>query len=79
MKLHSKIFDAHSSDTCHKKRIDMRIPGICVFESAHGGKEELFGILLFVGGGLSLFLMVFGDSLPYKPALNDNFGGMGVL
>ena len=29
MKLDSKIFDVHSSDICQKKRIDMRIPGIC--------------------------------------------------
>ena len=29
MKLHGKNFDAHSSDICQKKRIDMRIPGIC--------------------------------------------------
>ena len=63
-KLKSKNFDAHSSDICQKKRINMRIPGICVFKSTHGGKKELFNILLFIKGKLSLFLMVFGDSFP---------------
>ena len=29
MKLHIKNFEDHSSDICQKKRIDMRIPGIC--------------------------------------------------
>ena len=64
MKLHSKNFDAHSSDICQKKGIDMRIPGICVFKSTHGGKKELFNILLFLKGKLGIFLMVFGSSFP---------------
>ena len=64
MKLHIKNFKDHSSDLCQKKRNDMTIPGICVFKSTHGGKKELFNILLFIKGKLSLFLMVFGDSLP---------------
>ena len=43
------------------------------------GKKELFHILLFIKGKLSLFLMVFGGSFPRKPALKDNFGGINVF
>ena len=64
MKLHSKNFKDYSSDLCQKKRNDMRIPGICVIKSTHGGKKELFNILLFLKGKLSLFLRVFGGSFP---------------
>ena len=79
MKLHSKNFKDHSSDLCQKKRKDMTIPGICVFKSTHGGKKELFNILLFLKGKLSLFLRVFGGFFPWKPALNDNFYGINVF
>ena len=64
MKLHIKNFKDHSSDLCQKKRNDMTIPGICVFKSTHGGKKELFNILLFLKGKLSLFLRVFGGFFP---------------
>ena len=64
MKLHSKNFKDHSSDLCQKKRNDMTTPGICVFKSTHGGKKELFNILLFLMGKLGIFLMVFGSSFP---------------
>jgi len=64
MKLHSKNFKDYSSDLCQKKRNDMTIPGICVFKSTHGGKKELFNILLFLKGKLSLFLRVFGGFFP---------------
>ena len=57
----------------------MTIPGICVFKSTHGGKKELFNILLFLKGKLSLFLRDFGGSFPWKPALNDNFYGINVF
>ena len=79
MKLHSKNFKDYSSDLCQKKRNDMTIPGICVFKSTHGGKKELFNILLFLMGKLGIFLMVFGSSFPWKPAFNDMLGGKNVL